>query len=235
MKIAIISDVHGNITALEEVIKDVKKRKCDVILCLGDYLGYYYWPNQVIDALRSFECIYFIRGNHEDMYFRASKDMAFRKQLIQKYGHGIEVALSEMSDENNRFLLSLDADRVLVLDGIKIGMYHGSQSGISDYVYPDVGLAKLDQVMRTEVDVVLLGHTHHQFVSFCRNKLLINPGSVGQARDVRGLAAYTIFNTKNYSVTPIRLDYDKSKIINIIQENELNVDMMLKALNGGDQ
>jgi putative phosphoesterase len=222
MKIAIVSDIHGNIFALQEVIEDLKKRKCEVVLCLGDYLGYYYWPNQVIDILRALESPFLIRGNHEE----------YRKQLIARYGHGIEIALSEISDDNKQFLLGLDAEKVVELDGIKIGMYHGSQLGIDDYVYPDVNVDKLGEVMKPDVDVILLGHTHHQFVSYFKNKLLINPGSVGQARDVRGLAAYAIFNTKNRSVTPVRLNYNKSSVVNKIKKIESNSNSMLKALSG---
>jgi len=85
MKVAILSDVHSNIYALQEVIKDIKNRKCDFILCLGDYIGYYYWPNEVIDLLRSMKNTFFIRGNHEDIYFNSLQDSSFRKNILDKY------------------------------------------------------------------------------------------------------------------------------------------------------
>lgn len=232
MKIAILSDIHGNKFALEQVLLDLKKRQCDVVLCLGDYLGYYYWPNQVVDMLRALDNSFFIKGNHEDIYFRASQDIDYRKNIKEKYGLGIEFALSEMTEENKLFLSRLEEQKIIKLDGLKIGMFHGSPLDINEYVYPDATEAKLAQLTQANLDVVLLGHTHHQFVSSKHNILFINPGSVGQARDVRGLAAYAILNTSNNSVTPIRLPYDESLVVNKIKKVEKKADKMVKALKG---
>lgn len=232
MKIAIISDIHGNISALREVMKDIERRKCHVILGLGDYVGYYYWPNQVIDILRGVNNAFYIKGNHENMYFQSQSDSELRQNIKRKYGCGIEVALAELSHENRLFLENLSETQVVSLGGKKIGMFHGSPNDVNEYIYPDAGRDKLDLITSEKLDVILMGHTHYQFISTCNQTLLINPGSVGQSRDVRGLAAYAIYNTSNDSVQPVRVNYDKSLILNKIKNIESDHSSMALALSG---
>lgn len=233
MKVAILSDVHSNIYALEEVIKDIKNRKCDFILCLGDYIGYYYWPNEVIDLLRSMKHTFFIRGNHEDIYFNSLQDSSFRKNILDKYGSGNDYSISEITMENRTFLQSLDDSKIIVLDGIKIAMYHGSPIDINDYVYPDSDFTKHQTLIDDDIALVLLGHTHHQFISCKGSTLIVNPGSVGQARDVRGLASYAVFDTLNKTVIPVRLSYKHDLIINKINKVEkLRAKALVSSISG---
>ena len=109
---------------------------------------------------------------------------------------------------------------VVELGGVKFGLYHGSPFGIDDYVYPDEIVVKLEAIVSNDVDVILMGHTHYQFFTTIDKKIIINPGSVGQARDVRGLASYAIFNTENMVITPYRLDYDKEDVLKTIRDIE---------------
>ena len=66
MKIAILSDIHGNFLSLKAVIKEIKIKKINKIICLGDYINYYYEPDKCIDLLKSInaKCI---KGNHENI------------------------------------------------------------------------------------------------------------------------------------------------------------------------
>jgi len=234
MKVAVISDIHANISALSAVLSDIEKRKCDAVFCLGDYIGYYYWPNAVINKLRGLESAFFIKGNHEDIYFKSLENVTFRKQVEVKYGRGIESAIEQLSDENIRFLRSLHDSKYVSFSGVKFCMHHGSPRKADEYIYPDVTRELLESFISVDSDVILLGHTHHQYSVQANNRLIINPGSVGQARDVRGLAAYSILNLKNMVVTAIRLPYDFSDIVEEISRSEVNKLKMKKALMGHD-
>ena len=81
-------------------------------------------------------------------------------------------------------------------------------------------------------NVILFGHTHHQFVSYFNNTLIINPGSVGQSRDIRGLAAYSIYSTDSGVVLPLRIKYDTSSLVSKIKEIEKKAEKMLIAIQG---
>jgi len=237
MKVAIISDIHANISALTAVLDDIKKRECEAVFCLGDYIGYYYWPNEVLDALRSLDVAYFIKGNHEEFYFESLVNSDFRKSIKDKYGNGIECAIRQISKENLCFLRSLSETVKVEFSGVRFSMYHGSPSRIDEYVYPDASIERFMSIAEAEADVVLLGHTHYQYSVYTNGCLIINPGSVGQARDCRGRASYSILNLQNMVVLPIRLDYCALGIteeIDKLEENK-NREKMKKAVIGGSK
>jgi len=233
MKVAIISDIHANISALSVVLDDIEKRKCGAVFCLGDYIGYYYWPNEVLNVLRGLDVAFFIKGNHEDLFFKSIEDKDFRKKIQIKYGLGIECAIDNLTKENLSFLQSLEASKEVMFSGVRFSMHHGSPCSIDEYVYPDATKEKLGFFAdKVDAEVILLGHTHHQYSAQINNRLIINPGSVGQARDVRGLAAYSILNLQNMVVTTVRLLYDFSKIMDVIDRMEGSKNKMKKALIG---
>jgi len=232
MKIAIISDIHSNIEAFKAVLKDINKRQCDVILCLGDIVGYYYWPEEVVDLLMSIDNVYAIKGNHEEMYFESLSDSKRKESINKKYGSGINYACDRISNSSLSYLKGLKSSMDLILDGKKIGMFHGSPFSIDHYVYPDSSQKTFFKVTNNKFDVILFGHTHHQFVSYFNKTLIINPGSVGQARDVKGLAAYAIYDTKSEAVLPIRIKYNIRNLVDAIANIEKKPEKMLAAIKG---
>ena len=78
MKIAFISDIHSNIFALNSVYEDLNTEKVERIFIAGDLIGYYYWPKDVIDLIRSDDRFLCIAGNHEKIY----------EKLERLFGHG---------------------------------------------------------------------------------------------------------------------------------------------------
>jgi putative phosphoesterase len=230
MKIAIISDIHGNIYALNEVLKDICKNDCEYILCLGDYVNYYYWPNEVLDALKKQKNIFFIKGNHEDMLFQALQNNDYKQKVKKRYGAGMEIAIDTISADNMEFLYNMKASQMLDIDNLKIAMFHGSPNANDQYIYPDISLNELDDIVKENFNIILLGHSHYQFSINHKHCLIINPGSVGQARDIRGLASYTILNTKNKAIINRRLKYDTSPIMQKIIDIEHDYKNMLDKL-----
>jgi predicted phosphodiesterase len=89
MKIAILSDVHANMPALEAVIHDLERNECKYVFVLGDLIGYYYWPKEVVIYFMSHPNCNVIRGNHEDLLIRSLKDENFADKCYQKYGSGL--------------------------------------------------------------------------------------------------------------------------------------------------
>jgi len=232
MKIAIISDIHSNIDAFKAVLRDISERQCDVILCLGDLVGYYYWPEEVVSLLMNTDNVYAIKGNHEEMYFKSLVDSKYKESINLKYGSGINYTCDEISNTSLSYLKSLESSMDITLDGKNIGLFHGSPFSINQYVYPNSNQETFFNVTNNKFDVVLFGHTHHQFVSYFNETLIINPGSVGQARDVRGLSAYAIYDTRSEAVLPIRIKYETRDIVKKIVKIEKHQKKMLIAIKG---
>lgn len=211
MKVAVISDIHANKMALMAVIKDLEKNKCEQVFVLGDLVGYYYWPKEVIEYFMSSNKCVVIRGNHEELLARCIDDSAFAERCYKKYGSGFNVCVEQLSKKHLTWLSLLPDSTTVTVDGLKIGLYHGSEKSVDEYLYPDVSRDRIDD-MHFSFDFVFMGHTHYPVVFRKGETIVANPGSVGQPRDVGSLASYAILNTKNKSLSYKRVPFDSYEI-----------------------
>ncbi len=219
MKVAILSDIHANASALKAVINDLEKNKCERILLLGDLVGYYYWPKEVIEYFMHSKKSTIIRGNHENLLASCIDDPIFAKSCYEKYGSGFEACLQQLSKPHFDWLASLPESKTVNIDGLTIGLYHGSEKTVDEYLYPDMSRSRIDE-MNFNFDFVFFGHTHYPVV-FVKDKTVIaNPGSVGQPRDVGSLASYIILNTKNKALSFKRVPFDSEIICQKTQETD---------------
>lgn len=216
MKIAILSDIHGNIEALNEVLKHTQSKGCEQYIILGDFVGYYYQPKAVLDAVRKLPNVVAIKGNHEDLLFKSMNDCQFASICHRKYGSGINIAMQELTQGDLDWLSGLPESKSLILDGKKIGVFHGSDVKTDEYIYPNVKLSRLEQI-DDSYDYVLTGHTHYPVIFLCDGAVVINPGSVGQPRDVGSLACYATLDTENGAVQHHRVPFD-SESLRVITE-----------------
>jgi len=217
MKVAVLSDIHANKEALKAVINDLEKNKCEQILVLGDLVGYYYWPKEVIEYFMRSNKSTVIRGNHEDLFSRCIDNPVFAESCYQKYGSGLNICLQQLSTEHVNWLSLLPESKVVNIDGLTIGLYHGSEKTIDEYLYPDVSRERIE-AMDLTLDFAFFGHTHYPVVFTKGNAIVANPGSVGQPRDVGSLASYIILNTKNKALSFKRIPFDSHVICEKAQE-----------------
>ena len=80
MKLAILSDIHGNHIALQTVLAAIKHYEIDKLVVAGDFVGYYFWPRDVIELLESWDIIA-IRGNHEEMLIKAENNSEYLQPI----------------------------------------------------------------------------------------------------------------------------------------------------------
>ncbi|MEZ9713368.1 metallophosphoesterase [Vibrio cyclitrophicus] len=212
MKIAIISDIHANLPALEVVLEDIKKSKCEHVFVLGDLVGYYHWPQQVVAKIMALPHCTVIRGNHEDLLMESQKKPDFAAQCREKYGSGLQVALETLSSSEIHWLSELPTHKTLKLDGIDFSLFHGSEKEVNEYIYPDSSKKRIDDIGAAQSDYVFYGHTHYPVVFNRGQTTVANPGSVGQPRDIGSLASYLILNTKNGALMQRRLPFDSQAV-----------------------
>lgn len=229
MKVAVISDIHANIFALDAVYKDLEKERIDYILVVGDLVGYYYWPKEVIDRLRDDERVICIRGNHEDLLLETLMSSDKSETLRKKYGSGYDVCHETLSNDDITWLSELPKNIELIIDNCSFYLSHGSLTETDEYLYPD---ASIDRLLKnySHCKFTIFGHTHYPFIHTYDNKVLINPGSVGQPRDVGGLASYVIINTDNFSTRFKRLRFDFLPIIEIAKSRDGDLDYLWKIM-----
>jgi len=194
--IAIISDVHGNYIALQEVLKAIDKMGIKDIYCLGDIVGYYPQVNEVCDELRK-RNVKSVMGNH-DWYMAADSFCARSKSVNDclKYQRKI------ITQENLNWIKSLPI--YLEVDGLS--MVHGGWADPIDEYLSDPSKEYFERVGG---NYFCSGHTHVPKVEDYGNKHYCNPGSVGQPRDGDNRAAFATFDGSNFKIHRVEYDFNK--------------------------
>ena len=202
-----MADIHGNYPALSAVAEEVQGSEIDRVFVLGDIVGYYYWPQQVIALLRKWDAEA-IAGNHERMLRQLIGGELQDDEVKKTYGDGLRRVIAE-TDEAGRAWLSGLADTITVETGGRTFLLcHGSPVRLDDYIYPDTDEAVLGELLASVKDFLLLGHTHYPFIYRQQNKTLVNPGSVGQARNKGGVACWAVIDLQQETVALRETPYD---------------------------
>ena len=220
MRVAILSDIHANLEALEAVLEHLARRRYDAIWFLGDAVGYGGDPEAILHWLREREPGHLVRGNHDKVVAGIEEPDGFSS--IAR-----EAALrtrSMVSEAGLRYLRMLPRGPVAVTDEVSI--CHGSWINEDYYIlFPNDAEETFEQMRGS---LLFFGHTHRAclygqldggtFEIPCSNgteivlqskwRYLINPGSVGQPRDRDPRAAYILFDTEERRIAFFRVPYD---------------------------
>ncbi len=224
--IAVISDIHSNLEALNKVLATIESR--DIIIGAGDIVGCGAKPNECIDA--------FIKRNIRSVI--GNYDLACiggdGSEMNPIGSEAIDWTIMNLSNASTRFLKKLPEKLEIEQAGKRIVVMHGSpMDHINDYVFPWVSERVLDRYLdMTDADILILGHTHVPFVKKLGRKLIINPGSVGQPRDHRMEASHAIIDPVRMKASIIRTEYDIIKVSNEITEAGLPVFLAERLFQG---
>ncbi len=214
MKIAVISDIHSNLYALESVIKDIKRNNISDIYCTGDLVGYGTRPNEVIKLMQE-NNVKTIMGNH-DLEMLKIQDNKYENFDMKKWTHSL------LTIESLVYIATLKDRMEFMLNDKKVALVHGSPLGISDYLRKDELDKQIGIANEMESDILIFGHTHDFYVKEFNNKILINAGSVGRPKDGIPKAGYIILEVENeIKVEYVRIEYDKEKLVDEIKKSPL--------------
>ena len=237
MRIAIISDIHSNIHALDAVLADIEAKGVDSVYATGDLVGYLPYPNEVVNRIRE-KNIPSIRGNHDDVIGKGkhfSQEEVAEMDMLQQQGNASSVYTNNtISQENRRYLSELPDHLVIDLAGIKVRLVHGSLDRIDEYLYEEDD--KLAQVAESfEEDVLVFGHTHIPFVKKINGKSFINAGSVGKPKHGNSKGAYVLLahDDKGFKAEIVEVFYDLSIISKVIHSEPFITDSLIADLEKG--
>ena len=212
MRIAILSDIHGNVDALNAITSSTAFLECDLYINAGDAIGYYLQPSDVIDKLIEFNFIS-IKGNHEELLEQAASDESLLAEITMKYGVGHQICFDQLSKYQLEFLFNLPSSSKIGTPSGNIEVFHGSPKSSNDYIYPDSNLEKMGLQIPDDCKWLILGNTHWPMIRSIGSATIINPGSVGQSRNGSGKAHWAILDTDRISVSFIEDIYESSKLI----------------------
>lgn len=214
-KIALISDIHGNLPALENVVQELEKEKPDTWICLGDIVGYGPHPSECIELIRKKNMIC-VLGNHDAGVCNKLSLKHFRNPNRKL----IELTRNLLPDEQLKWLSSLPL--TASSDNGEWLAVHASPKNPSNWVYLESAFQMRPMLDDLGSDFCFFGHTHRTAL-VCEtigikdlqagHKYFVNPGSVGQPRDGDQRASCAILDIENYEYKNIRTEFDVAKVL----------------------
>ena len=244
MKVAFVSDMHGNLEALTTVLQDINSSSdINFICCTGDVVGYYPHPLECIDIVRK-QCKHVIKGNHDEVVTDKNFDRQkswFNPIAAEALTWTREKLLKADSATHFHYLESLPVSKEIIIENRKVLLAHGTPENKWDYfLYPfwlDEPPPEQKIILGKWLkkwDLVVIGHTHQPFIYKYRKKVVLNPGSVGQPRDGNPKASYAIvdISTSKIDAKIIRLDYDIKETCNALLEAGLHEYLCERLLTG---
>ncbi len=203
VKIGVISDVHSNLQALEKVIQDSEERGVNVFLNAGDSIGFGACPTEVVKLLCERNVLSVIGNFDLEVIGNKRRGNKKEKNLAFKF------AKKELTKTCKSYLLSLPKELRFEIAGKKMLVTHGSPESIEEHIHHDTPVARLDALAsKGDANLIIVGHSHEQFLKEANSSCFVNPGSVGRPGDGNPQTAYAILSFNPFKVELIRLDYD---------------------------
>ena len=245
MRIALFSDIHANLPALEACLKSIEEQKPDAIYCLGDLVGYNIWANEVINEIRK-RGIPTIAGNYDQGIGLMSDECgcAYKTEPEKDMGKiSISYTNSIVKPEERKYLRTLPAhikvEFQLNEDKLNLLLVHGSPRKINEYLFEDREEKSMIRIMeQADADIMCFGHTHkpyHRIMNSANEgqnhyRHAINIGSVGKPKDGNPQGGYvmltlndnsSILDKDSIQVEFIRFDYDVEKAAKAVEDSRL--------------
>jgi predicted phosphodiesterase len=233
MKVAIISDIHGNLDAFRQVLNDIEASAIDAVVCLGDNVGYGPEPEQVIRQVRELN-IPCVMGNHE----QAVLDGEYLNWFNPAARKSLQKTMTLLSEESFDFIRGMKSSLVIY----ESRFVHGFPPDSMNLYLFQVSKNTLEQTFEEMKErLCFVGHTHElkligfdgkasEHISLQKGpvkplhknrKYIVNVGSVGQPRDGNNNAKYVIWNTSEDSLEVRFVSYDSAAVVSKIMAEGL--------------
>lgn len=235
IRLAIISDIHGNLPALQSVLEDIRRRAINQIYCLGDLIDFAPWGNEVIDQIKTLG-IPCLLGNHDE---RIAFDLEIRplhhhseEETAVRY-LAINHSKATITSAHKEFLAQLPYQlRLMYKVGAKqwnIQLVHASTRSNDEYVYEDHDEADLIEMLsQSDADLLAMGHTHLSYrrkVTLPSGKVstALNCGSVGRSKENDRKATYAVITLTEEALETeiIKVDYPITEVAKAIKESSI--------------
>jgi putative phosphoesterase len=245
MKIALFSDIHSNLPALQACLKSIEEQKPDAIYCLGDLVGYNVWANEVVNEIRR-RGIPTIAGNYDQGIGLMSDECGCAYKTAPEKDMGkisISYTNSIINPEERKFLRTLPAhikvEFQLNGDQLNLLLVHGSPRKINEYLFEYIEEKSLLRIMEeADADIMCFGHTHKPYHRVLPTEAAennhfrhaVNIGSVGKPKDNNPKGCYVILTiNQDGSITDknsvqvdfVRFEYDVEKAAKAVEDSPL--------------
>ena len=217
MAVAVITDIHANLPALEAALARIEALGVAEIYCGGDLVGYGPHPNEVC-ALIAERAIPTIHGNYDYAIARDLEDCgcAYVTPHDRAIGQrSVDWTLAHTGDDAKAFMRALPFDLRFRVGETRVHLVHGSPRKLNEYLFEDKPASLYERLARAESDDVLVfGHTHKPWTRSHGGVLFVNCGSVGKPKDGDPRGAFAVLDARagSLSVTIERVAYDAEAV-----------------------
>ena len=239
IKMALISDIHGNLHALEAVLKDIEKKGVNTVYCTGDLVGYGARPNEVIELIRQ-NNIPTVMGNYDDAIgnMRLICGCDYKDEQSILLGEKSVAWTKENTTETNKLWLKDLPSRIrLSLSGTDMLLVHGSPGALNEYLYEDTSEENLDRILEESgAGILVCGHTHLPYVKKVKSGYVVNAGSAGMPKHGNPNVTYVIVTLEGSSLTGdiIEVPYDYEDTAREIENSGLPAQFAQNIRTGGN-
>jgi putative phosphoesterase len=185
MLVAVLSDIHANVEALEAALDDARRRGAVAVLVAGDLVGDGPDPAEVVDLLRQ-SSFPVIRGNVDDKVVETARLSEAEQAALSEKRRKADLVrtVRALGPTDLEWIRELPATLTLRFAGKRLLLVHGSPLGITDYIFPSLTPEALTAKLGADrPDVLACGHSHIPFARRIRGVLVVNAGSVGRPID----------------------------------------------------
>ena len=193
--VAVITDIHGNLPALEATLREAEGLGVDAVYCGGDLVGYGPHPNEVC-ALVEERAIPTIYGNYDYAIARDLEDCGCAYVTPEDRALGqrsVAWTLEHTSRRAKDFMRDLPFDLSLRLGSKRVQLVHGSPRKVNEYLFQDKPARLYERLAaQAECDVLVFGHTHKPWIHEYGGVQFVNCGSVGKSKDGDPRAAFAV-------------------------------------------
>lgn len=242
VKVAVISDIHGNYIALEEILKDAKESGATKYIFTGDLINEFPFGNKVINQIKELQNnydVYVVNGNREqylieyDEYKYTWENVQFKNTVFMR---------KELTDDNFEFIKNLPFVLSTKIEDLTFKLFHGSIYSLSEFIhnYDEDLMEKIAN--ETEEKVLLFGHSHQRiWIKEAYGKLFINAGCSGVSKMNPNHAEYVILevNNNNVNIVEKNIEFDTDRLkreilkSGILNEEKVFVNFAYLAVTGG--
>ena len=224
MKVAVISDIHANLIALQEVLKDLVDEGCEKVICLGDIVLAGPQPKETIEFFKQQDWLV-VQGNTDKLIVDfGSEVLQMLEERFPVMAKSIVDDIAQLTDDDIAYLNGLPPQVMLEVGGLNLHLVHGSPRANNEDIMPGMAIEEIEEIISgTTADLILCGHTHTPCGYQTNGKqTVVNVGSVGRPMTPTPLACYAVLDIEDgrFSIKHKFVDYDRELAASLVRERQ---------------